>query len=61
MYLEQYKDHEKTKERIEEQIKKNDEILEKIKRIMGLKFKDLETSKIREIFGIKKKEKDKEK
>lgn len=59
MYLEQYKDHEKTKERIEEQIKKNDEILEKIKRIMGLKFKDLETSKIREIFGIKKKEKDK--
>ena len=59
MYLEQYKDHEKTKERIEEQIKKNDEILEKIKRIMGLKFKDLETSKIRKIFGIKKKEKDK--
>ena len=59
MYLEQYKDHEKTKERIEEQIKMNDEILEKIKRIMGLKFKDLETSKIREIFGIKKKEKDK--
>ena len=59
MYLEQYKDHEKTKERIEEQIKKNDEILEKIKRIMGLKFKNLETSKIREIFGIKKKEKDK--
>lgn len=59
MYLEQYKDHEKTKERIEEQIKKNDEILEKIKRIMGLKFRDLETSKIREIFGIKKKEKDK--
>ena len=59
MYLEQYKDHEKTKERIEEQIKKNDEILEKIKRIMGLKFKDLETSKIREIFGIKKKEKNK--
>lgn len=59
MYLEQYKDHEKTKERIEDQIKKNDEILEKIKRIMGLKLKDLETSKIREIFGIKKKEKDK--
>lgn len=63
MYLEQYKDHEKSKERIEEQMQKNDELLEKIKRIMKLKFHDLETSKIREIIKNKEEveEKNKEK
>ncbi len=61
IYLEQYKDHEKTKERIEEQIKKNDKLLENIKRVNESNYKDLETAKIKEIFGIKKKEENKEK
>ena len=61
IYLEQYKDHEKTKERIEEQIKKNDKLLENIKRVNESNYKDLETAKIKEIFGIKKKDQENKK